>query len=505
MGTRETRSINRMSTKRTTTFLLVTTVALLLYLPFLSVQYDTNGIIEATAVESGPLLNKNHLLYRPIGFLFWSAVRLAGYAGNSLHVLQCLTAIAGALGVGFAYLAFQSLVPSRSYAAAAALALGTSYTYWVTSTDVYYIPLAAMFAAAALAVIVNARSTRWLIGAGTLTGLSIITWQANAFLVPALLLVAPPRHRTLRGSMIFVGTVTVFAGAPYVAAAIASHGLFRPAEAWAWFTRYNEGPTLKIWGAWELARIPAALLAAMNSLVPVSLSAGPGELLQGVKLGRIAVDIAVLVLIFMSILAGVKTSRSGIRFLAAYVCFLPFIAWWDPSHKWFLVPNLFLVGFLVLGIAEWRSRRIASLVFTLGLFAIASTNFITTIRPRRFNSGSDRSMAACVASHMDPPDIFVATEWGWPDYLEYFHHRAAINVINETAQFGNKDGAMSDVRFRVDEIRRAGGQAYVVDPRHYSDAQLQWLRETTGLKLDELLSLGGTPAFVCENVSIQRL
>ena len=44
--------------------LAVTLVSLGLYLPFLAMQYDPNGLIEAMAVENGRLLNKNHMLFR---------------------------------------------------------------------------------------------------------------------------------------------------------------------------------------------------------------------------------------------------------------------------------------------------------------------------------------------------------------------------------------------------------------------------------------------------------
>src|SRR6185503_9983376 len=75
-------------------------LALGLYLPFLSVQYDTNGIAEAVALEAGQLVNKNHMLYRPLGLLIYRALQHFGYAGNSLLVLQTLNAVCGAVGIG---------------------------------------------------------------------------------------------------------------------------------------------------------------------------------------------------------------------------------------------------------------------------------------------------------------------------------------------------------------------------------------------------------------------
>ena len=48
-------------------WVLVTAISLVLFLPFLSQQYDTNGLVEALAVESRDLFNKNHVLYRFVG------------------------------------------------------------------------------------------------------------------------------------------------------------------------------------------------------------------------------------------------------------------------------------------------------------------------------------------------------------------------------------------------------------------------------------------------------
>src|SRR4029079_17353194 len=124
--------------------------------------------------------------------------------------------------------------PNRKYPALAALALGTSFTYWVSSTDVFYVPLAGMFAAAALACGLHARSTTWLVAAGVLTGLSILTWEASIFLIPALLLLLPPRARPLRSSAVFTGTVIACAGAIYAATAISSRGPLGPGAAWKW-------------------------------------------------------------------------------------------------------------------------------------------------------------------------------------------------------------------------------------------------------------------------------
>src|SRR4051812_35585388 len=80
--------------------------ALTLYLPLLAIQFDTNGIAEAVALEAGQLVNKNHMLYRPLGFVIYRALQYLGYSGKSLLVLQTMNAICGAAGIGLAYAVF---------------------------------------------------------------------------------------------------------------------------------------------------------------------------------------------------------------------------------------------------------------------------------------------------------------------------------------------------------------------------------------------------------------
>jgi len=84
--------------------ILVTLAGLALYLPFLASQYDTNGVVEALAVESGQLFHKNHLLYRVIGYAVYRGLQFGGYSGRAIVVLQTMNAICGAVGIGLAYL-----------------------------------------------------------------------------------------------------------------------------------------------------------------------------------------------------------------------------------------------------------------------------------------------------------------------------------------------------------------------------------------------------------------
>ena len=114
-------------------------------------------------------------------------------------------------------------------------------------------------------------------------------------------------------------------------------------------------------------------------------------------------------------------------------------------------------------------------------------------------------MAACVADNMQPGDLFIAAEWGWPDYLSYFHHRSAANLINESASFSDKQGTLAAIQELIEETRATRGNVYISDPRAFSETHLEWLRDTTGITHQDLLALGGVPAFRCDGRTIFKL
>jgi hypothetical protein len=487
---------------------LVALLALALYLPFLAIQYDTNGVAEAAALEAGQMVNKNHMLYRPIGFLIYRGLQHFGYAGKSLLVLQTMNAVCGAIGIGLAYALFKFVTGEKAAAAVGSFWLATSFTYWIFSTDAAYITVAGMFALAAMVCIAYGQSLPSIAAAGVLTSLSILTWQASVFLIPAILalMVAPGKWRPLRRMGVFILAVGVPAGAVYIVSAFALHGMMGPRAFWTWLTSYSEGGTLPLWGIWNTERIGTASVSAVRSIVPLLLAVRPTEITRSMQLGRVAVDFALLSLVLVIILAGLKIRLKSIWFLLGYALFIPFIVWWDPFEpKWFLIPNIFFAGFLSCGLQPWLHRKRMGSIVVLCTLTIAGANFVTTIRPRHKNLGPARSIAQCVADHLQTGDGFVAAEWGWPDYLNYVHSRTAINLINETAYAGTKERMLPAVREFIAAIQRNGGSVYMEDPLAHSESHLAWLNAQTGLTFHELQAFGGVPAFECSGRTVDKL
>lgn len=108
-------------------FLIATGLGLVLFLPWLSIQWDPNGIIEARAIERGALVTPNHLLYRPLAYLLMEGARLAGFAPPMAALYQILTATISALGLGAFFVAALFLPKSRRGAAFATVFYATTW------------------------------------------------------------------------------------------------------------------------------------------------------------------------------------------------------------------------------------------------------------------------------------------------------------------------------------------------------------------------------------------
>jgi hypothetical protein len=469
-------------------FAAITLFALSLYLPYRAIQYDTNGIDEAQFVETGPLFHKNHMLHRPLAFVVYGAAKVAGYQGNSLTILQVINALCGATGTGLCYLVFKKIVTNRAAAMMGSVWLATSFTYWYFSTDAGYIMLAGLFALGAMLCVVSGR----VLPAGFFTALSILAWQASIFLLPLPLgeVAAKRRVRVAGFAILFVVTVYLLAGF--------YRGYYTPRALFTWVSTYGEGATpLPLWGIWGWDRLQSASVSALRSITPVLLAARPADFAQHVQLGRIAVDLSLIALALLLVLAASKANRAALSFLAGYALFLPFIIWWDPyDPRWFLIPNIFLAGFLACGLVPWLQRKYVRMLVLGCVLVIAGTNFVTTVLPRHGELGPERTMAECVAEKMMGNDLFVSAEWGWSEYLPYLHHRASMNLINDK---------IPAVEERIRSIQNAGGSAYILDPHSYPQSHLEWLRNQTGITFEDLARFGGAPAFSCYGTTLLRI
>ncbi len=157
-----------------------------LYLSTPTWDYHADGVAYAFNIEhvyrSGRLytrlIHQNHLLYSVFGYFAYGAALLFSDDVRALRVLQCCSAVFGALGVFATYQLARSYLQSAASGLLTAACLGVLAGWWRTSTDadVYIVSATLVVSAAAIA----ARLPKlWPVGA-LVMATSMLTHQLAA-------------------------------------------------------------------------------------------------------------------------------------------------------------------------------------------------------------------------------------------------------------------------------------------------------------------------------------
>lgn len=212
------------------------------------VGYWDTGIFQAAP----PVLGLTHPTGYPTYLLLgWAWTHLFPF-GSAAFKLNLLTAIAGSLGVGMAYMLARRIGAGTLAAAAGALTLGTMATYWRTAVRADPHPLHVFLALAVVALLLawdRRRDARFLVGAAFLFGLSMGNHALTAMLVPGIgvfvLTARPSLFRQPRAIVVaalaLLAALAVYAYIPLRAAANPPiHYDYAPTT-WPLFWRYVLG------------------------------------------------------------------------------------------------------------------------------------------------------------------------------------------------------------------------------------------------------------------------
>ncbi|TAK34033.1 MAG: hypothetical protein EPO21_10955 [Chloroflexota bacterium] len=497
-------------------FLGAIALGLVLYLPLLSGWYDLNGIPEARGVETGRGVpsSPNHMLYQPVGFLMYQLAGFLGYSGPSAPVLQVLTALFGALGLGFVFLTYHHLSKRVGIGLAVTAMLATSWAYWSFSTDISYIVPAAAVVAAALAIGTRPRlSTPASVGLGLIAALAVLFWQANVFLIPTLAAgLLWTRRARLPQTSVFVLVATLAAGLSYVGVGIVVHGQTTPLGAVTWALRYG-GASLPTWGHWSLDRLPLAVIHQMSSVFPLGAGMRLDQLTQVLvspRLDRLAIAAVgvVAVWLLVSRLRGrpARQADSIAWLLLGYLLYFVFIVWWDPQEpKWFIIPNILLGAILAILLVRRPLQRYDKPVLLGCVAVVAASNFFTTIWPRHAEANPSLATARCISERMSERDIILAGDWSWDGYVTYFYRREVLLLVGATAQYGSKEAALTALGELIRKRLAAGNRVFISDMAAYSADYWTWLTAQTGFRPDDFAPLATQPAFDCNGVRIRQV
>jgi len=509
--------------------ILLMSLGMVLYLGFLSNSYDLNGIAGAAVIEHGGigLFAGNHMLYRPLVWLFYTSLRTLGYTGRAILPAQIITAVCGAAGLGLFYWWLGYLVRRDAVSILASVGYGTSWAYWAFSTDAFYIIPAATALIGALIlfsrVLAHAQPhppARTLAGLGTLCALAILLWRANIFFLPVVLFGLFVKYKddkrcALASMTLFLVPLSVLVGSVYLFVGVFLQGQWSLLMLLKWLSGYG-GAQLPIWGRWDIKRLNDAAISAVASIIPVCEGLGLRALLRGeIQAGKFLSQISLLALTLLFILPlfthFVKRSLScfnrntfyWLSFL--YLAYWPFIVWWDPFEpKWFVIPN---IGLWALFAVCWDSitKHYRCILLFAGLIlAISLANLSGTIWPRHSQPNTRLQKAQFVAEHMGEHDLFVAVEWNWPGYLVYFFERQVFSLISSAARTG-KEQALNLLRQDIASTHQRNGKVYMVALDTYPPEYMDWLASQTGLLRKDFQSFQRETAFFYDVVRFEKL
>jgi hypothetical protein len=389
---------------------------------------------------------------------------------------------------------------------------GTSFIYWYYSTDVAYVTLAGVFTAAALiccATLIEKNSTLHSVLLGLFVSLAILTFQMLVFLVPVMLW--PLRHRA-REAKTFILTTGLIVGVGYVAFALLA-GHYTPLAILRWAAGYAGGH-IPEWGRLEAARVGIAGGAAVRSF-QWDLFAWVNEILQNPfrpfvwRLGAGAV--CFIGLAILTALASIprfaeRDSKLG-WMLAAYLIFVPFIIWFDPTASfWFLVPNLFLCAIAATVWSPWVARPAGFGVVFSGIAVMAVATFVSWVWNKHIDPGVVGRKVECIAGYVTPGDAVIATDWTWPATLEYFHGVQSVQVIDVAASMQqDREKLFNYITEKVSQARQREEEVFIIDPSSYTGAHLAWLAEQTQFTKSDFERFPGNIAFQCEDAKFRKV
>ena len=140
-------------------------------------------------------------------------------------------------------------------------------------------------------------------------------------------------------------------------------------------------------------------------------------------------------------------NRTLLWLLILYGTYIPFVTWWESIEpRWFIVPNIFLAALTAIILSHWSKWPYFRIALPAGVLILAGVNLVTLGRTETFPRVQSFKDGRMCCGHMNPNDLFLATEWNWSDYLHYIHSREMVSFIGEvSAASRNKDIAMQKI------------------------------------------------------------
>ena len=160
---------------------LVTVLALGLYLSTLTAEYYWDGLAFAGQIERvargdqgiDSLFHRNHLIYNPIVYVFYVIVRSLGLSVRALTIMQIISALSCAFGVAVFFQMARRISGSLYVASVGSALLAVSTCWWRSATDADAYSLSVALVLICLSAVLS-ETPRWYVAGATLAGAILV-------------------------------------------------------------------------------------------------------------------------------------------------------------------------------------------------------------------------------------------------------------------------------------------------------------------------------------------
>ncbi len=426
------------------------------------------------------LFHPHHLLFNALGYVLWKSVRLFGYRGGSLAVLQSLNAVLGASGIVVYYFTLRRLLQrSRGLPLLFSLGLALSFGYWICATDgrVNMPSIFLMLAAFSVLTRVMAAPRASLAAlTGTLAGGAVLFHEsAGLFVVVGLVgvMLSPGEWKQRRQmTFIYLAAWALTAALPYLIVGVFVLHLYSLSAFHAWSAEYTE------LGWWWDFRILHNLVSDGYAFRHAGF-AEPGSRAGALTLGLYWISLTGWLASGSVILMSLpQLWRSPSRNLALVLVlwigvYAAFFTVWSPGYFVFWVPVLIPAGtLLALTLAHYRGRRGGVLVnWLLGgwiaVYALLNlqASILSHLAPQ---SDPFRRIAADVRAHTQSGDVVLVAGAGnggpCEVALPYFADRDVISLHGLlTKKRDDKAAALGQAQQDIATALVSGHAVYALD------------------------------------------